>query len=105
MLTKIKAKFSQLFKSIKNRAARLKAWVASHKLLSFAAIVLGLAVVVVGVYLFKRTPAGEKFFSAVSSRQRRLSDWFNRRANVVIVATAPAGEPEVIPAEPILNGK
>jgi hypothetical protein len=105
MFAKIRAKFSTLFNRIKTRASRLKAWAARHKLLAFAAVVLGLAVVVVGVYLFKRTPAGEKFIRAIQALQRRLTGWFKRRANVVIVATA-AGEPEiVVPAEPPVNGR
>ena len=105
MLTKIKTQFSKLYTSLKTRAARLKAWVVRHKLLSFAAVVLGLAVVMAGLYLLGRTPAGKKLFAAAGAQQRRLSGWFKRRGNVVIVSTAVAGEPEVIPAEPILNGK
>ena len=105
MLTKIKAKFSTLFNRLKIRASRLKAWAARHKLLAFVAVGLALAVVVVGVYLFKHTPAGQEFIFAIQSLQRRLTGWFKRRANVVIVATA-AGDPEVVgPAEPSANGR
>jgi hypothetical protein len=104
MLTKIKAKFSTLFNHLKTRGSRLRAWAARHKLLAFAAVVLGLAVVAGGVYLFKYTPAGEIFIRAIQALQRRLTGWFKRRANVVIVATA-AGDPEVVAPTPSANGK
>ncbi len=105
MFTKIKAKTSTLFNRLKTRASRMKAWAARHKLLAFVAVGLGLAVVIVGMYLFKRTPAGEKLIRAMQTLPRRLTGWFKRRANVVIVATA-AGDPEIIvPAEPPVNGR
>jgi hypothetical protein len=105
MFVKIKAKVSTLFNRIKSRASRLKDRVARHKkLLIFAAAVLGLAFVVIGIYLFKRTPAGAKLIRAMRALPRRLTGWFKRGANVVIVATA-AGKPEVVPAEPSTNGR
>jgi hypothetical protein len=106
MLTKIKTKFSALFNRFKVRARRLKTWAARHKLLTFAAVVLGLAVVVIGVYLFKRTPAGERFIFAIQALQRRLTGWFKGRANVIIVATAATSDPKTVaPAKPSANGK
>jgi hypothetical protein len=105
MLTKIKAKFITLFNRLKSRASRLKAWAARHKLLTFAAVVLGLAMVIAGVYLFKCTPAGAVAIAAFHSLHRRLVGWFKGRGNVVIIATA-ASDPEiVVPTEPSANGK
>ena len=46
LLVKAKSRISTLPAGIKTRLGRLKAWIARHKLLSFAAVALGLAVVI-----------------------------------------------------------
>ena len=100
-----KSRISTLLTGIKTRLGRLKAWVMRHKLLTFAAVALGLAVVIAGAYLFKRTPAGAAVVAAFHSLHRRLTGWFKGRANVVIVATTAGASEVKVPVEPSVNGK
>ncbi len=101
LFDKAKNRMATRLAGIKTRLSRLKAWLARHKLLTAVAVALGLAVVIAGAYLLKRTPAGAVVIATLHALRRRLSGWLKGRSNVVIVATTSEVN---VPVEPSVNG-